>query len=482
MRGMFSGCWFIPPKTNRQREVIKRMKEFAYGTDDKFRVLNLTLSEGKIYKFANRQLPNGCTPNTACLWFGKVDDSYKICIDRGIVTTKGSEEFKSFLKNGGASFASMNSMVNFLHSLKPLFQSESQNNVVETESGVSDLLDRASNTSITDVSDTDSSNVIDKGRLNLIRSRHHEVKQVWPENIAERLKQKIYGQDEVIDILSDLIVINKMRTNKKLLVVTFLGPTATGKSETAKSLADVMSSEYGKHYGYIEIAGSEFIGEHTVHRFFGAPPGFVGHGEPTILEPVRKNPFHVIVINEIEKADEKILIGLMEAIDTGYLGMADNTTPINLNDCVLILTSNIQLDMTKYERLSSFERSELCRDAFTKQCGRPEISGKIGNFLVFKSLSEEALTDIIIKFIKEELNSYDLVLAHIDEFLMADFLKQRTKYGARGIRGIVNEAVGRHLLKNRNISKLKGKHISLTGSIDNISIEEIKEDENEEEI
>ena len=458
------------------------MKEFVYGTDDKFSALDHDLSNGKNYKFANRQLPNGCTPNTACLWFGKDNGSYKICIDRGIVATEGSEEFKHFLENGGATFTSMNSMVNFLHSLEPLFPEENQNNLSGIDNSVSALMDRASNTSVTVEADVESNKVIDKGRLNAIRADRDKTNPVWPEDIADQLKKKVYGQDEAIDMLSDLIVINKMRTDKKLLVVTFLGPTATGKSETAKSLADVMSGVYGKRYGYIEIAGSEFIGEHTVHRFLGAPPGFVGHGERTVLDPVRKNPYHVITINEIEKADEKILIGLMEAMDTGYLGMADNTPPINLNNCVLILTSNMQIDITQFEGLSSFERAEMCRDAFTKHCGRPEISGKIGNYIVFKALSEEAVTDIIIKFIKEELNSYDLILAHIDEYLMADFLKQRTKYGARGIRGIVNEAVGRHLLKNRNLSKLKGKQISLSGSIDNISINEIEEDKNEEEI
>jgi ATP-dependent Clp protease ATP-binding subunit ClpA len=117
----------------------------------------------------------------------------------------------------------------------------------------------------------------------------------------------------------------------------------------------------------------------------------------------------------------------------------------------------------------------MCRDVFTKHCGRPEISGKIGNFLVFSPLSDDAMTDIIIKFIREELDSYELELAHVDEYLMADFLKQRTKYGARGIRGLVNEAVGRHILRNRNLVGSNGKKISLSGSIENIEFKELEE-------
>ena len=124
--------------------------------------------------------------------------------------------------------------------------------------------------------------------------------------------------------------------------------------------------------------------------------------------------------------------------------------------------------MEKYKAASAIERSEMCRDVFTRHCGRPEISGKIGNYLVFSPLSEDAMTDIIIKFIREELDSYNLVLSHVDEYLMADFLKHRTKYGARGIRGMVSDSVGRHLLKARSIAALIGKKVSLSGTIDNI--------------
>lgn len=453
------------------------MREFVYGTETQYRALDRELSEGKNFRYPNRSLPGACTPATACLWFGKVNGSYRMCIDKGIVTTEGSDDFKRFLERGEATFANMDSMISFLHSLQPLFRKDVNRDAADVVPGNGAAASEGTDVNGLQIAERGDENddVIDRERLSEIRAGDSKAKTVWPEEIAAPLKKKVYGQDAVIDALSEMVVINQIRTDKKLLVITLLGPTATGKSETAKSLAEVLSSVYGKKYGYIEIAGSEFIGEHTVHRFFGAPPGYVGHGEPTLLDPVRKNPHHVIVINEIEKADNKILIGLMEAIDTGLLGMADNSRPINLNQCVLILTSNIPIDMAKYEAATAFERSEMCRDAFTKHCGRPEISGKIGNFLAFSPLSEDAMTDIIIKFIREELDSYKLILVHVDEYLMADFLKQQTKYGARGIRGLVNEAVGRHLLKNRKLAGLKRKKISLSGTIDNIVFEEVQE-------
>lgn len=415
------------------------MKEFAFGTDKQFAALDQELSIGRKYKFANRKLPDCCTQNTACIWFSKENGNYCIYITNGITTNSTLRKFNDFLECGKAVFPSMEEMKGFLHSLQILYH---QPNAV--------------------------GEVVDTQKLKKIRENQQKPKTVFPEELAEPLKKKVFGQDNILDALADKVVISQMRKNKRLLTIALLGLTATGKSETAKSLAEVMSEVYGIPYGFIEIAGSELIGEHSVHRFFGAPPGYVGHGQATVLEPVRKNPHHVIVINEIEKANEKTLVGLMEAIDTGKLGMADNSAPIDLNQCILFFTSNIPIEREKYEKCSDFERAEMCRDAFTKHCGRPEISGKIGNFLVFNPLSDEANVNIIIKFIREELESYDLTLESIEPNLMADFLNHQTKYGARGIRVLVNDSVGRHLIRTRKFEEIRNKRVSLSGTIDHI--------------
>lgn len=419
------------------------MREFIYGEPEQFRALCDSLPEEGGQRFRNRVLPRSCSKNSADLWFGKRDGGYVVYIDGGISTTADHPAFRHFLERGEAVFFHVEEMISFFHSLRPLMKEEPR---------------RA---------------VVDKGRLREIKEEQskEQGQEVWPEQLSQPLKQKVYGQDQAIDALCDKVVMNRMRKTERLLSVVLLGPTATGKSETAKSLAQVMGEAYKTPYGYIEIAGSEFIGEHTVHRFFGSPPGYVGHGQPTLLEPVRKNPYHVIVINEIEKADEKILVGLMETIDTGVVHMADNSKPIDLSRCVLLLTSNIPIDMEKYNSASEFQRSEMCRDAFTKHCGRPEISGKIGNFIAFQPLSMDATTDIVVKFVREELDSYDLRLARIDEYLMADFLEHQSKYGARAIRGLVADTVGRRLLRERKREGLRDREVVLKGSVDHIDFE-----------
>lgn len=448
------------------------MKEFAFGTDSQFRELDQLLQDHQCHVYSNCSLPECCTPKLARIGFEQnMDGGYILYIDKGICARIDHADFKKFIENGEIRFNCIEDMICFLRSLQPLFLINSSAGRSENQYGKMTQNKKAeSHLSESAESDSDVP-VYNPSKVKALKEKAEVPKMVWPEEIAEPLKKKVFGQDKVIDEIADKIVINQMRKEKKLLVMTLIGPTATGKSETAKSLADVLSNVYGTSYGYIEIAGSEFVGEHTVHRFFGAPPGYVGFGNETVLEPVRKNKKHVIVINEIEKADTKLLTGLMEAIDTGFLGMADNSKPIDLNECILFFTSNIPINMERYQKLSKFEKAEMCRDQFTKHCGRPEISGKIGNFIVFNALSDTATMDIVVKFIKEELRNYELHLVRIDERLMFDFLRHQTKYGARGIRDLVSDAVGEHLLRERRLESLKGKSVILKGTIGAIEFE-----------
>ena len=426
------------------------MKQFVFGTVEQYRLLDQKLSAGIKYEFPEQEMPSSCSRPYATIWFGKENEVYIVCVDKDITVDPENADLQGFLKQGYMRFVSLEDMVSFFHSFQSLYDQKGE---LENEPK------------------KDSENVIDKSKLhNIINSVARSRKKVKSKDIAEPLKAKVFGQDEVIDELCRLILINKQHKESRVLPIALIGPTATGKSETARSLADIMSQTFGTQYGFIEIAGSEFIGSHTVHRFFGSPPGYVGHGGPTILDPVRKNPNHVIVINEIEKADLKILVGLMEAIDTGMLGMADNSGNIDLNQCIILFTSNIPIDMDEYMKLSEFERTEMCRNAFTKHCGHPEISGKIGNFLVYRPLDNDAKADIIVKFVREELDSFNLTLQRIDEHLMVDFLKHETKYGARGIRALVTNSLGKLMLDRDNVEELEGKQVVLSGTIDNIQI------------
>lgn len=432
------------------------MKQFVFGTDTQFRELDRQLDDGMCHVFKGCALPAGCTPATARLGFEKSAGAYILYIDKNITATLVHPEFLQLLAQGQTKFLCLEDMIFFLQSLQPLFPAQA------SASG-------GGANPIPAIPEEPQEPVVDKEALRRLQEEADAPKIVYPKDIAEPLKRVVFGQDEAIDSLCKRVVFNRMRKTPKLLTIGILGPTGTGKSETGKYLAAAMTAAYGTPFGFINIKGNQMVGDHNVHSFFGAPPGYVGYGKPTLLEPVRENPNHVIVIEEIEKAAQTVLTGLMEAIDTGILEMADNSPSIDLNHCILLFTSNIPVDMSAYQIAPVFARSELCRDAFTKHCGRPEISGKIGNFLVYSKLSYDARADIITKFLRQELQGYDMTLKSVDLMLMHEFLRHETKYGARPLMALVSDALGDQLLLGGQLETLRGKRVSLSGTIDHIA-------------
>ena len=446
------------------------MKEFVFGTQDFFMDLDQMLSDGQCHVYYDCVLPLNCSPRTTRMGFEKESNKYTLYVDTGITTDVGCPEFVQLVQRGDTRFFCLDDMVGFFHGLQPLFSNPVYEQVHTDESNSrvtrnSNVIHESVESMIPAECDEPA---VDKEQLQKIREQAATPKTVWPEEIAERLKKRIFGQDEVIDALAKKIVINRMRQDKKLLTIGLLGPTGTGKSETGKSLATILTDVYDTPFGFIDIKANQMVGEHSVNSFFGAPPGYVGHGNPNLLDPVKKNPNHVIVIEEIEKASQTVLTGLMEAIDSGILDQADNSPAIDLNSCIMLFTSNIPVNMREYRDASQFMRGEICRDAFTKYCNKPEISGKIGNFLVFDTLPDEALADIITKFIRQELQSYELQLKKVDPYLMNDFISHETKYGARPLMTLVSDAIGEQLLAKRMMESLKGKRVSMSGTIDSI--------------
>ena len=416
------------------------------GTEAQFSWLEDLLSDGMCHVFEDCILPDCCTPTHSRLGFEKSGSIFIAYIDCGIQTTSQDRAFRSFLEKGEARFICMEDLIEFFHSLNSLFSD--------------------SPAAVTPVSEP-----VDIDALVAQRSGRDSRALLNPDAVSTPLKEIIFGQDQALDTLAELICLNRLRKKEKLLVVMLLGPTATGKSETARALSQVLTSVTGNAYGYIEVAGSEFAGEQSVHRFFGAPPGYVGHGNPTLLDAVRKQPRHVIVINEIEKGHPKLIEGLMEALDTGILGMADNSGSIDLNQSILLLTSNLPIPLDQYNAASDFQRMEMCRDRFSKHCGRPEISGKIGNYIVYQPLSTEAFARIVVKFIRSELDNFGLRLGTVSNSIMNEFLDCETSYGARAISLNVSATIGRQLqrLLLKNGCRLpEGQTVHIGGTLKNI--------------
>lgn len=319
-------------------------------------------------------------------------------------------------------------------------------------------------------------NIVDKDKVRELEQKK-QTKTVWPDELAAELKRDIYGQDEAIKKISELISANLRRKKPEVEVIVLFGPTGVGKTEVGKALPGALEKLTGQVYGFHQIALNEFIGEHSVNRFFGSPPSYVGYKDPTVFEPVRSNPYQVFLLDEIEKATDRIYTGLMECFSSGVVHLADNSPDIDLSHVIFVITSNIPVDMKAYEEASSFRKKEICRNTLAKACGHPEIAGKITNCLAFRELPVDALTDIVSKFVVEELQNYEMELEHMDEELMVQLKEQHSNYGARGVRDAVREAITAATVYDRNIGRYKGRRVTLSGDIEDIVITIVPEEE-----
>lgn len=311
--------------------------------------------------------------------------------------------------------------------------------------------------------------IVDKDKVREIEQKKQK-RILWPDELAAELMRDIYGQDEAIKKISELISANLRRKQPEVEVIVLFGPTGVGKTEVGKALPGALEKLTGQSYGFHQIALNEFVGEHSVNRFFGSPPSYIGYKDPTIFEPVRSNPFQVYLMDEIEKATDRIYTGLMECFSSGVVHLADNSPDIDLSHVIFVITSNIPVDMKAYDEASAFRKKEICRNTLAKACGHPEIAGKITNCIAFHELPVDALTDIVSKFVVEELLNYDMKLEHMDEELMVQLKEQHSNYGARGVRDAVREAITAVTVYDRSIERYKGRKVILSGDIENIVI------------
>ena len=416
------------------------MDRFVYGTEAQFNGLAETLTDGKCHIFKDCNLPLGTKPAVTRIGFEKTAIGYKVMVDYGIVSSVENNRFKIFLEDGEAEFRDLSEMREFFNGFSSLFN-------------------------------TPDEEVVDIEKIEEIRKRQARRKHVRPEEIANRLKAKIYGQDKAIDKLAHEISVHQIAPADRPLVISILGPCGVGKSETTRLLPSIMSELYGTEYGFISESGNTIMAEHAVQKFLGSPPSYTGHREATVLEPVRENPNHVILIDEIEKAHPNLLIVLMEALDTGYLSMNDNTPKIDLRKCIIIFTSNLPVHMNKYYQLDDFEKTAYCRDLFTDFTNKPEITRRISEFIVYNSLNDRSKIHIIVGYLKDELANYGAELLKVDDDLMLSFLDLNAKYGASELRAYVRKAISYKLAEINIPDAYNGKKINLSGSYKNIVIE-----------
>jgi ATP-dependent Clp protease ATP-binding subunit ClpC len=214
--------------------------------------------------------------------------------------------------------------------------------------------------------------------------------------LEERLHERVIGQDEAVSAIADAVrraragLSDSNRPDGSFL---FLGPTGVGKTELARTLADAL---FGDDDSMVRFDMSEFQERHTVSRLVGAPPGYVGYEEAgQLTEAVRRRPYAVILLDEIEKAHDDVYNILLQILDDGRLTDAQGRT-VDFKNTVLIMTSNLGADRIQAHarRKESFEELKDELMELLRTTLRPEFLNRIDEIIVFRSLTGAQLKEI----------------------------------------------------------------------------------------
>ncbi len=273
-------------------------------------------------------------------------------------------------------------------------------------------------------------------------------------NMRDEIHKRIVGQDQAIEALTRAIQRSRAGLkNPKRPVGSFLflGPTGVGKTEMAKALAEFL---FGDETALIRIDMSEYSEKFTVSRLVGAPPGYVGYNEGGQLsEKVRRRPYSVVLLDEIEKAHSDIFDTLLQVLEDGRLTDATGRT-VDFRNTVLIMTSNIGTREISTGKTLGFQREsgaisyQTMKEkvlAETKKIFNPEFINRIDEIIVFHSLNDQNLKDIVNLLLDEcheNLKNRDLVLEFAEE--AKEFLVKvgfDPAYGARPLRRAVQQHV-----------------------------------------
>ena len=278
-------------------------------------------------------------------------------------------------------------------------------------------------------------------------------------HIEEELHKRVVGQDEAIQAISDAIRRSRAGLsdeNRPIGSFIFLGTTGVGKTELAKALADYL---FNDEKAMIRIDMSEYQEKHTVSRLVGAPPGYVGYEESgQLTEAVRRRPYSVVLLDEIEKAHPDVFNILLQVLDDGRL--TDNKGRIaDFKNTIIIMTSNLGAqyiqqafeEMKPGEEEQAYEKSkeEVLNELRMRM--RPEFLNRVDELIVFRPLSRDQILDVVklqMRYVEKlmERNGYSL---EVSEEVYRDIARQayNPQYGARPIRRFIQQNVVNELSK-----------------------------------
>ena len=265
--------------------------------------------------------------------------------------------------------------------------------------------------------------------------------------MEERLHQRVVGQDEAVRAVSDAVRRSRSGLadpNRPIGSFLFLGPTGVGKTELCKALAEIM---FDDENAMVRIDMSEFMERHSVARMIGAPPGYVGYEEGgKLTEAVRRRPYAVILLDEIEKAHQDVFNILLQVLDDGRLTDGQGRT-VNFTNAVIVMTSNA--GSQEIQRIAADGGSEDAMrsavEAALRQRFLPEFLNRIDDTVIFKPLDQVQIRKIVqlqlaelAKRLDENGLKLDVTDEAIDEIAKTGY---DPTYGARPLKRVIQREV-----------------------------------------
>ena len=323
-----------------------------------------------------------------------------------------------------------------------------------------------------DLTTQDIANVIESWtKIPVNKITEEETKKLL--NLEDNLHKRIIGQNEAVEAVSRAIRRNRvgLKSTKRPPSFIFVGPTGVGKTELAKALAYEM---FGSEKSIIRFDMSEYMESNSTAKLIGAPPGYVGYDDAgQLTERVKRNPYSIILLDEIEKAHNDVFNILLQVLDDGRLTDAQGNT-VSFENTIIIMTSNAgsNLNTNSIGFGGTSEASKNRMLGALKDLFRPEFLNRIDEIVAFDSLTNEQLlqiVDLMVSDTQKVLNDRNIGLILTDEAKKYVLTKGTDlKYGARPLRRAIQRYVEDELsdmILKSELTNEKGKSVIGIGNI-----------------